>query len=68
MDILARYGIKCPSFILDVGIEISPEFNKEESILRSFVVQLLETTLFLWKLVIDLAYIHRLKIFKPRNP
>lgn len=38
-----------------------PEFNKEECVLRAFLIKLFETALLLRKLVIDLPDVHSLE-------
>lgn len=38
-----------------------PEFNQEESVLRALLVQLLESSFLLWKLVVDLSDVHGLQ-------
>ena len=43
-----------------VGVEVSPELDKEESVLRSVLKQILESSILLWELVIDLSDVNRL--------
>lgn len=38
-----------------------PEFNKEEGVLRAFLIKLFEPALLLWELVIDLPDVHSFK-------
>lgn len=38
-----------------------PELNQEEGVVRPFFEELLEATLLLWELVIDLSNVHGLK-------
>jgi hypothetical protein len=52
--------IKCPCLILDVSVEVSPELDKEEGILWTFIIQFLQPTLFFREFVIDLPYIYSL--------
>ena len=43
-----------------VCVEIGPELDQEESVLRSLVVQILQTFTLLRELVLDLSHVHRL--------
>ena len=43
-----------------ICVEISPELHQEESVLRSLVVQILQSFTFLRELVLDLPHVHRL--------
>ena len=43
-----------------VCVEIGPELDQEESVLRSPVVQILQTFTLLRELVLDLPHVHRL--------
>ena len=45
-----------------ICVEISPELHQEESVLRSLVVQILQSFTFLRELVLDLPHVHRLNI------
>jgi hypothetical protein len=64
--LLTGNTIEGPCLILYVSIEVSPEFDKEESILWTLIIKFLQPTLFLREFVIDLPYIHSLYI-KERN-
>ena len=44
-----------------VCVEIGPELDQEESVLRSLVVQILQTFTLLRELVLDLSHVHGLK-------
>ena len=44
-----------------ICVQISPELDQEESVLRTLVVQILQAFTLLWKLVLDLPHVHRLK-------
>ena len=44
-----------------VSVKISPELDKEESVLGSLVKQLLQSPRLLRKLVLDLPHVHWLK-------
>ena len=44
-----------------ICVEIGPELDQEESVLRSLVVQILQSFTFLRELVLDLPHVHRLK-------
>ena len=57
--LLARDTVKRPSLVLDIGIEISPEFDKEKGSLWSLVVHFTEATLFLGEFVVYLLYVNR---------
>ena len=43
-----------------ICVEISPELHQEESVLRSLVVQILQSFTLLRELVLDLPHVHRL--------
>lgn len=58
--ILACYTVEGSSLILNVRIEISPEFNEEEGRLWSLVVKFLQAALFLWEFVVYLPDINSL--------
>ena len=60
-DVLACNSVKGSNFILNIGTEISPEFYKEESILRTLVVEFLESALLFWEFVVNLTDINRLR-------
>lgn len=60
-NLLASNSVESTSLVLNVGVEVCPELDQEESILGSLVIQLFEATLLLWELVIDLPHIHGLK-------
>ena len=49
-----------------VCVEIGPELDQEESVLRSPVVQILQTFTLLRELVLDLSHVHRLEMFRLR--
>jgi hypothetical protein len=59
--LLTGNAIKCPCLILNVSVEVSPEFDEKESILWAFIVQFLQATLFFREFVIDLPYIYSLQ-------
>ena len=44
-----------------ICVQISPELDQEESVLRTLVVQILQAFTLLWELVLDLPHVHRLK-------
>ena len=44
-----------------ICVEIGPELDQEESVLRSLVVQILQTFTLLRELVLDLPHVHGLK-------
>ena len=57
-----------PCFVWNVCVEISPEFDKEECILRSFFIKFFETTFLFWEFVLDLSDVDWLKEgFSERN-
>lgn len=58
--LLACYTIEGSSLILDVRIEISPEFNEEEGRLWSLVVKFLQAALFLREFIVYLPDIDSL--------
>ena len=43
-----------------ICVQIGPELDQEESVLRSLVVQILQSFTFLRELVLDLPHVHRL--------
>jgi len=62
LHLLAGNTIECPCLILDVGIEVRPKLNKEESILWAFIIEFLQPTLLLREFVIDLPHVYSLYI------
>lgn len=60
--ILAGNAIERSGFIFDIGIQISPEFDKEEGISWPPFKELLQAPFFLRELVIDLPDIHCLEV------
>lgn len=60
--ILTRNSVERSALFLDVSVQIRPEFDQEESICWSFVVELLQPTLLLREFVVDLLDIHCLKV------
>lgn len=59
--ILTSDAIKDASFVLNACVEIGPELDQKEGVLRTLVIQLLKAPLLLRKLVIDLPDVHRLQ-------
>ena len=63
---LPRNNLRCGDSIegivimVCICVEISPELHQEESVLRSLVVQILQTFTLLRELVLDLPHVHRL--------
>lgn len=53
--------VESTGLVLHVRIEIRPEFDKEEGVLRALVVELLETALLLREFVVDLSHINGLQ-------
>jgi len=49
---------------LDVSVEVSPEFDKKESILWALIIEFLQPALFFREFVIDLPYIYSLQTRK----
>ena len=48
--------------VVSVGhVEVGPELDKEEGVLRALAVQLLQPVRFLWEFVLDLPHVHRLR-------
>ena len=45
-----------------ICVEIGPELDQEESVLRSPVVQILQTFTLLRELVLDLPHVHGLQV------
>ena len=60
-DLLASNSIKCSGLILDIDIQVCPELDKEEGILRALIIEFFQTTLLLRELVVDLPNIYCLK-------
>ena len=64
--LLTGNTVKCPCLILDVSVEVSPEFDKKESILRALIIEFLKPAFFFREFVIDLPYIYSLQTKKQK--
>lgn len=60
-NLLAGNAVEGAGFVLDVGIEISPELDEEEGRLRALLVQLLKAALLLREFVDYLPDVDRLE-------
>ena len=49
------------SLITYLGVEVGPELDKEESVLRALAVEHLQSVVLFRELVLDLPHVHRLR-------
>ena len=56
---LTAHAIKGAHVVLQVRVQIGPEFDQEEGVLRPLLVQLLQAAGLLRELVVDLLHVHR---------
>lgn len=57
--LLTAHAIKGANIVLQVGVQIGPEFHQEKGVLWSFLVQFLQAARLLRELVIDLLHVNR---------
>ena len=58
---LGGYAIEGGGLVTYFCVEIGPELDKEESVLRALAVQHLQSVVLFRELVLDLPYVHRLR-------
>ena len=49
------------SLVTYLGVEVGPELDKEESVLRALAVEHLQSVVLFRELVLDLPHVHRLR-------
>ena len=58
---LGGNAIEGGSLVTYFGVEVRPELDEEESVLRALAVEHLQSVVLFRELVLDLPYVHRLR-------